>query len=1079
MDGRRAAAILLLSVATPSLAAAQGAALAGVRGTVIAAEHGGPLAQVRVEARHEATGRTATGITDGEGRYIVANLPAGGGWTITATALGYSPGRAEDVELVAGTMHRFDFTLTPVAVALPGVEVRVRGDPRFGADRSGAATVVTTEAVRAHPTIDRNVLELVALSPMAARARDGMTIAGQNARFNALHIDGGRYQDLFGASADGTPGGRANARPLPIDAVEQFQVLVAPFDVRQTGFTGGLLNVVTRGGTNRWEAAGFGHHRDGRLIGSLDLEGQSAIADGFSNTLAGFTVGGPLARDRAHVFAAIELERRAVPGSGYNLGSADAFAARLAPDSAAQFARVLREVYGIDAGKVGQLTLNNPRENVFARLDWQLAAGHRLQLRHNFAAARQDLGPNRAPVGAYELGSQGYRYRGSAHATTLQLVSALGGRWSNDLLVNVQRIADRTTPVSTAPGVEIDVVSRFDSLFVLRRVRAGGHFEAQDNDITQRGTELRTALTGGIGRHLLTVGAGAELLDFDSRYVPNPNGLFFFESLGTLEARQPATYERTLVVDGTDPGARFGVAHFSIFAQDEWSPLDGLTLHAGLRIDVPLLRDRPAANPLLRDELGLDTRTLPRTAPLWSPRVAFNWQSARRYRTQLRGGAGIFTGRPAYAWLAAAYAQTGMQTRILTCSGDVVPVLDAGARPDACRDSAPGEHTRSAAVTVFGEDFRFPQDLRFAGGFDQDLPFGFVASADFVLAVARRQVFLRDVNLDAPVETKTHEGGYTDGFGFHDRTSFGTPTVDGFSTRRRSDAFNQVIQLDDNAENRALALGFELAGRAAGTSVRGAYTWTRSLDVQSLVHRDPATNLGTTVTHGHPNSPAAVRSDFDRPHRLLLSLARSFASRAGESGVSVLYIGESGTPYTYVYSFDINGDAFPGTGTRDTYDDAIYVPFLPSEYPGSLGSAAAFHNMTSRDDCLAAWRGNVIGRNACRAPATHRLDLRLSHARRVAGAEVRLTGDVLNVLHLLGSRYGRIRHVAPLMPLLDVQSPRTTNPLEPSPATVPLNAWYAGPITRDDNGRIRALPPYTLDATASRWQAQLGLEIRR
>ncbi|HEX2166428.1 MAG TPA: carboxypeptidase regulatory-like domain-containing protein, partial [Longimicrobiales bacterium] len=369
--GSRVLVFLAAALAVPSPAAAQGAALSGVRGAVTGPD-GAALEHVVIEIRHTDTGLTSSIRTDPAGRYAMTNLLAGGPYTLTASALGFATHRISDVQLQAGRIHSYDFVLHPGAMTLPEVEVRASADPRFDTGRSGASTVVSREEVTAHPTIERNVLELASLSPMAARAAGGTTIAGQNARFNALQIDGARYQDMFGASPDGAPGGLANARPLPLDAVDQFQVLIAPFDVRHSGFTGGLLNVVTRGGTNEWEGRGFGYYRDRNFVGSLDASAQSGETPDFRNSLAGISVGGPIVRDRAHVFLAFEMERRTTSSSGYNLGSADAFATRIAPDSAARLIEILRDRYGMEPGRAAQVSLDNPRENLFVRADWQL-----------------------------------------------------------------------------------------------------------------------------------------------------------------------------------------------------------------------------------------------------------------------------------------------------------------------------------------------------------------------------------------------------------------------------------------------------------------------------------------------------------------------------------------------------------------------------------------------------------------------------------------------------------------------------------------------------------------------------------
>jgi hypothetical protein len=201
------------AAAYPGDAATQGSALAGVRG-VATDSTGSPLAHVHVEIRHDPTGRVTSVLTDVEGRFVLANLAAGGPYSLAVTRLGYGPQRVEAIQLLTGSVRRIDFVLRPAALALPAVEVRVAADPRFGAERTGAATVLDRAAVEAQPTIARNVMALSALSPMAAATEEGFTIAGQNARYNAFTIDGGRYQDMFGLSVDGAPGGRANARPL-------------------------------------------------------------------------------------------------------------------------------------------------------------------------------------------------------------------------------------------------------------------------------------------------------------------------------------------------------------------------------------------------------------------------------------------------------------------------------------------------------------------------------------------------------------------------------------------------------------------------------------------------------------------------------------------------------------------------------------------------------------------------------------------------------------------------------------------------------------------------------------------------
>jgi hypothetical protein len=210
---------------------------------------------------------------------------------------------------------------------------------------------------------------------------------------------------------------------------------------------------------------------------------------------------------------------------------------------------------------------------------------------------------------------------------------------------------------------------------------------------------------------------------------------------------------------------------------------------------------------------------------------------------------------------------------------------------------------------------------------------------------------------------------------------------------------------------------------------------------------------------------------------VLLSLSHRLRATGGTE-LSLLYIGESGTPYTYVYDLDINGDAAPGPGITDAFNDPLYVPPALSGFPGSLGSAIAFGNLLAVEPCLSAWRGLIMARNECRSPAIHRLDLRASHSLQVRGTDVRFIADLLNALSLIGSDRGRVQTVPALVPILGVES-RPPGDLGAPQESQPLSAWYAGGRVREADGRLRVLPPGTLDAAASRWQAQIGIEIRK
>ncbi len=1070
-------AALSLGAAAPGLASAQGAATAALQGMVIDSI-GTPVAGADVVIRHVPTGAVARTTSGSDGRYHVAHLRPGGPYHLEATRIGLAPWRYEGIQLQAGATTRIDVRLGVSAVAVPGLEILARLG-RFGDNRMGQTTVVDSETLATLPTVSGNVMDFAALSPMAIATGGTLSIAGQNHRMNALQIDGALSQDVFGRAAGGMPGGEADAKPLPLQAVEQYQVVAAPFDVRQSGFTGGVLNVVTRGGTNRWEGSAHGFLRDHRLMGEVEVDGVPMGTDNFRAGQVGLSVGGPLRRDLLHLFVAAEFERKDRPTTGFSQGSVDALRTQIAADSVARFLSLLAS-RGFEPGTERSYPLSNPTENLFARLDWRPRPGQRVTVRVNHAAARQDVAANRQAFGAYEISSTGYGVRHRSTSTALERGTRPGTRLSNEVLLNLHRIQDDVEAGSTHPGVEVDIQSRFEGgVGLRRRIRAGSAPYAQANELDQSVLQLRNDLTASFGRHVLTLGASVERFGVESLLVPGSGGVYGFESLAALEQNRPSRYARNLLQDGTaDPRVRFSMVQLSAYLQDEWEAGDGLTLQLGLRVERTSFADAPRANPEILEAFGKRTEQLPGGDLVFTPRMGFRWQNGAARPTQLRGGAGLFAGRPPVAWFADAFANDGLGTAFLVCEGAAAPGLVPDAPPTTCVGGAGGGPGARPHVTFFADDFRFPLDLKVAVGADQQISRALTATVDAVYTRSVHQLLVQDVNLADPVADPRPADGWTDGFGFEGRDVYGRPTLAGFEPLRRTDDFGSVLRISDDGVARALSASLELELVASeGLVLRGAYTLTRSVDRQSLSEADAVSNFGVTPAGRDPNNPGLSRSSFDRPQKVLLS-AWTRVPATGGTEASLVFTGQSGLPYSYVYASDVNADGYPGNAeTLDRFNDLVYVPAAPSDFPGSLASTSHITALIGLEPCLAASRGGIMERNSCRSPWVNRLDLRLAQTLRVHSREVRIIGDVVNLLNLLNRDWGRDERVSPTVPVLQILG-RQQEGLNPLP-TDPLMVGYVGPLRRDGDGRTRAALPYHPAVPASQWQAQLGLDSQR
>ena len=946
-SGAIAALLLTLGASGASILTAQSVSTAGLRGRIVDTE-GAPVEVALVTLTHTETGATSTALSVADGRYTLRGQRPGGPYRITVTRLGFRDFVREDIELLLGRFIDIGITLVSEAIDLEELVIEAQQDPEFNPGRIGIATLVTSETLSELPTLTRNFVDFAALSPLVRVSKEGISVAGGNYRFNTLNVDGALNQDVFGLSTNSVAGGRAGGRVIPLEAVEQFRLDVAPFDIRQSGFTGGALNAVTKSGTNEFETSAFGFYRGSGLVGELVIDDVSTSPE-LSTARGGFTASGPIRRDRAHFFIAGEWEQVSEPPTGFHVGESDPFRVSLHPDSVARLRSLLKQ-YGADAGTASSFGLENRLANLFARFDWEMGERHDAMFRYSFAAADDDTDPNRLPGDAYELSSNATAIRSRNHSAVFRLVSSLGNRLSNELSANVQILSDYETTKSDFPQVEVRVDGTVDSIFVTRDVRAGAEFFAQDNGLDQRVLQASNNLSYDVGDHQLLFGASGTWFYFDRRFVPGALGSYEFRSLEDLALNRPDRYEVT--VPHTDQGAApsFQVNELAVYAQDEWEAHDRLTLRAGVRLDVPLFVGRPESNPELHREFAIHVSQLPDAGTNWSARAGLNWRPFDG--TQLRIGTGIFTGRPAFAWLANAFQNNGLAVTTLLCRGDRAPAFDPSepAPTECVGDAEPGESP--PIINYFDPDFRFPQDWRTMFALDQRLPGGVVLSASWISNLARRQIFITNENLGPK-----GDAGLTDGYGFTGRDVWGEPVEEEnevlFAGGRINDLFGPVLRVGNRDGNYSYAATIEVRkdfGSALG--LRAGYSLTRSADLQDLLTIDVTSNYATTPINLNPNDPVPQRSRFDRPHKVVASAQTRILPRFGGTGISIMYVGQSGAPYSYVYQGDVNGDGFPGPRASRLANDLIYVPELPSGLPTSLVGQLVWRDLVKEEECL-------------------------------------------------------------------------------------------------------------------------------
>jgi Carboxypeptidase regulatory-like domain/TonB dependent receptor len=990
VSARLAPLLLLL----PRLLAAQGVTTAAIQGTV-RGDIGSPILAATVRVTNASNGHGWQVVTPSTGRYLFETVEVGGPYRIEVRAIGFAPEARSGILLALGERLIVDFALRSAPMQLPEVTVTATGDPELNPGRTGPAEIVSATTITGLPNPRRDFVTLTLLSPQAAfsppgfLSLSGISVGGQNRFYNSMQIDGGVNQDLY---LGRLPGRVTLPRPVSLDALQEVQVLAAPFDVRHGGFAGGLVNAVTKSGTNALHGSVFGFLTDGTLVG----KGPAGNAVRFTTWQYGGSVGGPIVRDRAHYFLSLDVQHRVAPDAGPLItdtaGGADLARIGISHTSAVRFQDILRTTYGLDPGTLGPVDEAAPAQDLFGKITVQLGTNSHLEASQHYVRGAPHEGISRE-YGFYGLSSQVAQHPSSTDASRLIWTRGFGS-WSNELVVSYLRQRDECRPRVTYPIIFVSADQG--------SLGAGLGCLGLTDVVDQRSAEITDHVTVAVGGHVIGFGAHGALQRFKDTLLPVGAGLWEFASLDSLETGQASFYQRGLPGAGGTPGIDFRVHELGIYLQDRWSPTPRLTLTAGVRVDLSLLPDAVATNDSLQAALGIDTRRLPSGNAL-SPRLGISHDLDGRGGTFLRGGIGLFGGPPPYRWVADAYRGDGTRQLILRCVEPAVPSFDPINQPATC---GAGPKPR---LGFFDRGVRFPHNLKAALGVDHRLPGGVVATLDLLYTRAVHQLYVSDANLLPPTGVAQGEGG---------RPLYGSIDADGTpAPRRRDPAFGQVIRVSNRSGDRALSFSAQLHKKSGDLEGSVLYAHTRARDRMSLGVSGLPGGLTSTPLDGTLEDRRLGTSLFEIRHRVLLQAA---ARLPYGMRLSVLYAGASGTPYTYVIEGDANAD-----GGVITPNDIVYVPrnvvpggdisLVVVDNQGTLVPAPAseyarLDAFIREEPCLREQRGHILARNSCPNPWFGSLNARLTKAiPTVADNSLELSLDVYNVLNLISPRWGLSR----------------------------------------------------------------------
>jgi hypothetical protein len=1003
---RRVALVALCAALLPPVGLrAQGVTTGVVSGRVVD-DLGNPIPGASISVVNTSTGSTSRATTARDGRYLVPGLDVGGPYSVTARHPGYQSQMRDGQMLTLSQNLTLDFRLERQAIILSTVSVTTETDPILSPDRTGAATVISDSALRRLPSLDRTFTDFVILSPEVSDAGPGLSGGGVNNRHNNIQIDGASENDLFGLGETGQPGGQARGKSIGLESVREYQVLLAPFDVQQGNFAGVLVNAVTRGGTNELHGSAFFTSRSEGLARNVDYVRDQE----YSQRQFGFSIGGPIVKDRVHFFLSPEFQRRFEPAAGPYLGQTSA----PYPVSSAEIDRfhTLLAGYGIDAGSAGPAQNANPLRNIFGRLDIAPSINNRLVLRYNYGRAEDDV-LERDPT-LIRLTSNSHSFTSVKKSAVAQLYTSFEGGAGNELIVGYNRIRDRRNAAVFAPQVQVSVPTTTGGTALLR---AGAENSSQGTEVDQDVIELTDNFTMPVGRHRLTAGTQNELYRLRNLFAQNSYGVWEFSSLDSLARGDAARYQVGVGLGGPID-ARFDAAQLGLYVQDRWQATDRFVLTAGLRLDVPFLFDKPQENPSVLADYGRRTDDVPSGNVQFSPRIGFNWNRSGDRLEQLRGGFGLFVGRPPFVWIGNAYQNSGTGLAQLSCvSTGAVPQFTSSTvatAPSACANGATAATTGD--IALLASDLKFPQFARASLAYDRRFGTAWIASIEAMYTRAMSTFFYTNRALAG-----------SQGLDRNGRVVYGTIATTGVATPVLSGPRRNVIDVQNASKDYSYNVTTSLNRRFTNWfEAHASYTYEQARDIQSLTSSVATSNwrFGRAIS-GDQYAQNLDRSAFELPHRVVAYGTFSLSTR---TDVSLIYLGHSGSNYDFVYAGsggagDLNADGAQG-------NDLIYIPSdvakeseirfsgvspvagadnsPPAQAQRIADQQAAFERYITSTDCLNRQRGRILTRNSCRSPWTNTVNVSVRQALPpILGQAITVQLDVFNFLNLLNADWGQ------------------------------------------------------------------------
>src|SRR5829696_8718568 len=1007
--------------------------------TGVVTDQNNPVVGATVSALHVPTGTKYTTTTRNDGRYNLPNLRVGGPYEISVTFVGYKPENQGNITLILGQEYNADFKLTSQSSQLQEVVVATRQDKVYNSNRTGSQEVINRMQIERLPTINRSLQDFTKLTPSS----NGLSFGGRNNLYNNVTVDGANFNNAFGLSS--TLGGQTNSQPISIDAIEQIQVNISPYDVRQGGFSGAGINSVTRSGTNQFKGSVYTYIRNPDLVG-YKVRTVTVPKSEFDYNLRGASFGGPIIPNKLFFFVSGEQETTTQPATTLVANKPGQTAvpgviSQAVADTLDALKNFLVSKFGYNPGEYQGYNYRTNSDKLTVRFDLNINKSNTLTVKYNYFKSLRDItASNSGAVGSRQPSNTGLPFSGNGYTINNnfniligELNTRFSSKMSNKFQVGYSALRDFRASLASGDFPLVDILNGQGQTYTSFGYEPFTYNNLLNTDIFQ----ASDVFTYYAGKHELTLGTQVYKKDFKNGFAPNYEGLYIFNSLTDFyrsvntSAANARTYllQYSLTKDGSFPFALIGATELGFFAQDKWRVKDNLTLTYGLRVDAPIFENKFESNPnvpalTFRDGKHYDVGQKPNTNLLISPRLGFNWDAFSNQSTQVRGGIGSFSGPPPFVWVSNQASNNGVQFGSFTldnANGTLVDERLAFKSNINANRPTTGAPNTAYNLVLTDKDFKYPQVLKASIAVDQKLPGNIIATVEYSYSKDINAVNFENVNL--PLTGTTLSGP-------DKRTRFSSQKI--YSGAGGATVTNPNINGAILMKNYSKGYGHVVTAQLQRTSrnlyASIAYTYS---DVKTL---NDGGSIAASMWRDRPviNDPNAAelgRPNFYQPHRVIaqasyrVEYAKHYATSIGlvfeaapSPAATVLPLTGVGS---YTYSGDLNND---GTGGNN---DLIYIPANQSEIvlvPVNTGGGAItdtrtpaqiwnqLNNFINQDPYLSKNRGEYAERNAVVLPYFKRLDLNVTQDFYLKSKKdkhtLRVSFDIINLGNLLNKNWG-------------------------------------------------------------------------